>query len=102
MANRRWQMASGRGARKADGPKPRRRSFARRKNPWTGREGDLGRHRCGSGSRAGFGLRGRRVGLDDAGNEAIGQLDRTLHGAARVEADGHGPQAEFEAPGAFD
>ena len=29
----------------------------------------------------------RRAGLDDAGNEALGQLDRTLHGAAGVAAD---------------
>ena len=47
----------------------------------------LRRHRFGSGSRGGFGLRGRRAGLDDAGNEALSQLDRTLHGAAGVAAD---------------
>jgi hypothetical protein len=33
-----------------------------------------------------FGLRGRRTGLGDAGNEALGQLDRTLHGAAGADS----------------
>jgi hypothetical protein len=30
------------------------------------------RHRFGSGGRGGFGLGGRRAGLGDAGNEALG------------------------------
>jgi len=47
----------------------------------------LRRHRFGNGGRGGFGLRGRRAGFGDAGNEALGQLDRTLQGAAGVTAD---------------
>jgi hypothetical protein len=59
-----------------------------RKNPGRAAGGDgLGRHRFGSGGQGGFGLWGRRAGLGDAGNEALGQLDRTLQGAAGVAAD---------------
>ena len=69
--------------------------FASRKNPRPEPGmSDLCGHLFGGARRAvvlvrvGFGLRGGGAGgLGDAGNEALDQLDRTLHGAAGVGAD---------------
>ena len=68
--------------------------MSERKNPRTGRGGDLGRHLFGGARRAVVVVRVGGIfrvfglgGLGDAGDEALGQLDRALHGAAGIGAD---------------